>query len=100
MDNTEEIKVLTIVSYKYLPAKLGGQKGIAFFYDFFSSLVKTTCVSIKDTDVSCAKNYEVLNILSNGKFRYANPIYFFTLKKIIRQKKITHVILEHPYYGW
>lgn len=100
MANTKEIRALAIVSYKYLPAKLGGQKGIAFFYDFFSSLVTTTCVSVKDTAVSDAKDYEVLNILQNGKLRYINPVYFFILKKIIRQRKITHLILEHPYYGW
>lgn len=100
MDKTIEIRVLTLIPYTFLPARLGGQKNIALFFKFFSALVKITCVSVKDNDTSLVTEYEILNILQNGKLRYANPFYFFTLKKIIRQKKITHLMVEHPYYGW
>ncbi|MGG9964527.1 glycosyltransferase [Ferruginibacter sp. SUN106] len=100
MVNTEEIKVLALMPYKFLPAKMGGQKHFALFVKFFSSLIPTICVSVKDNDVSQVKEYEVLNIIENGKFRYANPLYFFTLRKIIKEKKITHLMIEHPYYGW
>lgn len=100
MDNTSEIKVLTLISYKFLPAKLGGQKNIALFFKFFSQLIHITCVSVKENDITCVKEYEVLNIIEDGQFRYANPIYFFKLKKIIKEKKITHLMVEHPYYGW
>jgi glycosyltransferase involved in cell wall biosynthesis len=41
-----------------------------------------------------------MNILSNSTWRYINISYFFLIRKIIRQKKATHLILEHPYYGW
>ncbi|MFM2326095.1 MAG: hypothetical protein RIR31_297 [Bacteroidota bacterium] len=100
MNKPEEIRVLTLISYKFLPAKLGGQKNIALFFKFFSSLIPTTCVTVKDNDTSCVTEYEVLNIIQNGRLRYMNPFYFFTLKKIIRSKKITHLMVEHPYYGW
>jgi polysaccharide biosynthesis protein PslH len=100
MDNTRQIKVLTLISYKFLPAKLGGQKNIALFFKFFAGLIPTTCVTVKASDPSCVKEYEVLNIISNRQFRYANPLYFFSIKKIIKQKKITHLMIEHPYYGW
>ena len=79
---------------------MGGQKGIAFFYRFFAPLVNLTCVTTKSNDASDVTQYEVLKIFGNSKFRYANPFYFFTLKKIIAKKEITHVIIEHPYYGW
>jgi polysaccharide biosynthesis protein PslH len=100
MDKPGEIKVLTLVSYKFLPPKIGGQKNIALFFKFFAELVSTTCVTVKDNDTSFVKEYEVLNILQNGKLRYINLFYFFTLKKIIKKKKITHLMIEHPYYGW
>jgi glycosyltransferase involved in cell wall biosynthesis len=41
-----------------------------------------------------------LNILSNSRWRYINPFIFFTLYKQIRKQKASHLILEHPYYGW
>ena len=91
--------VLSLVSYKIFPAKLGGQKGIALFNEYFSFHHKLICVTIKDNDPSIAK-YEMLNILSNSKLRYINIFYFFKLRKIIRQHHIDHLILEHPYYGW
>ena len=79
---------------------MGGQKGIALFYQFLAPQVTLTCVTTKSNDAVGVKEYEVLNVLSDSKFRYANPYYFFKLKTIIRQKKITHLIIEHPYYGW
>ena len=100
MNKPGETRVLTLISYKFLPPKLGGQKNIALFFKFFSSLVKTTCVTVRDNDIGWGKEYEVLNILQNGKLRYANIFYFFALRKILKEKKITHLMIEHPYYGW
>jgi polysaccharide biosynthesis protein PslH len=92
--------VISIVSYPFLPAKVGGQKGIALFNKYFSRFVTLYCVSTLKNDPKAAEGYEVMNILSNSKFRYVNPLYFFKIRKIIRQKKATHLVLEHPYYGW
>ena len=39
-------------------------------------------------------------ILGSSKLRYANPLLFFKIKKLIKQKEITDLIIVHPYYGW
>ncbi|MDQ2721444.1 MAG: glycosyltransferase family 4 protein [Bacteroidota bacterium] len=91
--------VLSIVSYKIFPAKLGGQKGIALFNEYFSGYHNLFCVTIKNNDPSFA-SYKVFNLLSNSRFRYINIFYFGLIKKIIKENKISHIILEHPYYGW
>ena len=96
-----KIRVLGIASYRFLPAITGGQKGIALFYKYFSRLVECYCASVKDIPVEAKEgDYTLLPIFSNSKFRYINPFYYFFLRKIIREKGISHVILEHPYYGW
>jgi hypothetical protein len=92
--------VLSIVSYNFLPPKMGGQKGIAFFYRFFSKKVKLTCVTTSSNDTAYADGYSVLPVISETKFRYINIFYFFKIRKIIRDNQISHVIIEHPYYGW
>ena len=69
MDKKEEIRVLTLISYKFLPANLGGQKNIALFFKFFSSFIPTTCVTVKDNDISLVKEYEIMNIIQDGKMR-------------------------------
>ncbi|MGN6533298.1 MAG: glycosyltransferase family 4 protein, partial [Ginsengibacter sp.] len=91
--------VLSIVTYKIFPAKLGGQKGIALFNQYFSKQQNLFCFTIKDNDPSLAP-YPVFNLLGNSPSRYINIFYFGLIKKIIRKNNISHIILEHPYYGW
>ncbi|MCC6286981.1 MAG: glycosyltransferase family 4 protein [Chitinophagaceae bacterium] len=100
-DSNEQIRVLAIAPYRFLPAMNGGQKNIALFYKYLSALISFTCATVKGTTKSNADgNYDLLPIFSGSPLRYINPFYFFVLKKIIRERNITHVMLEHPYYGW
>lgn len=91
--------VLSIVTYKIFPAKLGGQKGIALFNQYFSKQVNLFCFTIEDNDPSHA-SYRIFNELASHPLRYVNLFYFARLKRIIRENNITHILLEHPYYGW
>jgi len=92
--------IVSIASYPFLPAKVGGQKNVALFYKYFCRYQHLICISTKKNDTSAAEGYQVLNILSNSKLRYINIFYFFLIKKIIKENKATHLMIEHPYYGW
>lgn len=94
------VNILSLVPYKFLPPDMGGQKGIAFFNRYLSRHINIYCVTIKDNSQTATEGYTIKNILSNGPSRYFNPFYFFTLSRIIREEQITHLIIEHPYYGW
>ncbi len=94
------VNILSLVPYKFLPPDMGGQKGIAFFNRYLNRLVSLTCVTVKGNTEQASEAYPIKNILSNGPSHYINPFYFFTLRHIIREEKITHLIIEHPYYGW
>ncbi|MEO8852457.1 MAG: hypothetical protein ABI359_01675, partial [Ginsengibacter sp.] len=61
--------VLSIVTYKIFPAKLGGQKGIALFNEYFSKQETLFCFTIQDNDPSLI-SYKVFNQLSNSPSRY------------------------------
>lgn len=98
--NNINIKVVTIIPYKVLPARLGGEKGIALFNKYLGKTVPLTAITTRNNDAECAENYEVLNIISNSKLRYINIFLYFTVRKILQDKKATHLIIEHPYYGW
>ncbi|MEO8414079.1 MAG: glycosyltransferase family 4 protein [Ginsengibacter sp.] len=91
--------VLSIVSYKIFPAKFGGQKGIANFNEYFSKYHTLYCVTVR-ANAAAAAPYTIINKLGNSQLRYINIFYFRLLRKIIRQHNISHIILEHPYYGW
>src|SRR5436305_13908246 len=94
------MNIISLVSYPFLPARSGGEKGIALFYKYFSRFHPVTIVTIEKNSPAYADGYELLNIIGNSKLRYINPLIFFRLRNIIRRKNITHLILEHPYYGW
>ena len=95
------INVLGIASYRFLPANTGGQKYIALFYKYFSAFKNFCCASVVDIPVEKKEGqYEILPVFSKSPLRYINILYYFSLKRIIRDKSITHILLEHPYYGW
>lgn len=95
-----KIHVLNIIPYRVLPPKFGGQKAIAFFNEYLGREINLTCISPSNNIADAPVSYELLPILSTGKFRYCNLLYFFKIRKIIREKGITHIMGEHPYYGW
>ena len=94
------IKVASLVSYQVIPAKMGGQKGIYFFLRYFSKYCQLVCYTIKNNQPQGQENFIVKNILGNGRLRYINLLYFFKLRKEFKKDGITHLVIEHPYYGW
>ncbi|MBA4166798.1 MAG: glycosyltransferase family 4 protein [Chitinophagaceae bacterium] len=96
----EGIKIVSIIPYKIFPAQLGGEKGIAVFNEYLAEKVSMTVVTVKSNQPQYAKGYTLLNILSDSKLRYANLFLFFRLKNILIKEKATHLLIEHPYYGW
>lgn len=91
--------VLSIVTYRVFPAETGGQRAICFFNRYLSQKQRLCCFTVKPNDPSFA-SYKVFNYLADRPSRYINPFYYITLRRIIKENAITHVILEHPYYGW
>lgn len=99
MDNKRP-KILSIIPYKILPAKLGGEKGIAVFNEYLAKQAELIGVTTKNNDPHLANGYRLLNILSDSRTRYGNPFLVSKIKKLITAFNITHLITEHPYYGW
>lgn len=94
------MKVASLVPYKIMPARMGGQKGIYLFLKFVSQKVPVVCYTSNDNEPGIAENFTVKKILGTGSSRYYNLFNFFKLKKDFKREGITHLILEHPYLGW
>ncbi|MBK8144097.1 MAG: glycosyltransferase family 4 protein [Bacteroidetes bacterium] len=92
------IRILSIVPYQVFPAVMGGQKGIALFYRYLSQLLPLTVLTIQNN--TSHENYKVISTLSNARWRYMNPLLFFTLRRLSKEQSITHLLFEHPYYAW
>ncbi len=78
---------------------MGGQKGIALFYDFLSKEMEVTLISAESPAPASFKG-DFIPVLGSRFSRYANPALFKKVRNIIKNKKCTHIFLEHPYMGW
>jgi polysaccharide biosynthesis protein PslH len=92
--------IVSLVSYSFLPANIGGQKAIAIFHKYLARRVRLICVSVKKNDPTRADGYELRNILSNSPLRYVNPFYFFTIRRVLKQTGASALLIEQPYFGW
>jgi hypothetical protein len=96
-----DINIAALISYRIYPAKMGGQKGIALFYEYLSKLTPVKLITIRDNaNHETPPGIQIVPLLSNSKLRYINFFYFFRVKNYIRKNNISHLIIEHPYFGW
>jgi glycosyltransferase involved in cell wall biosynthesis len=93
-------KVAGIISYRFLPADSGGRKAIALFNRYFSRQVQLTCITTRNNGTDPLAGYTQEKLFDTAATRYANPLYFYQIRKIIREHHITHITIDHPYYGW
>jgi len=94
------LTILSIIPYKVFPATVGGQKNIALFNEYLAKECKLICATVKSNDPQYAKGYKVLNFLPDKPYRYINIFSFLKFKKLIHETHATHLLLEHPYFGW
>ena len=95
-DGNDDIVVGLLAPYGIYPTTSGGKKYIVLFSRYLREIFP---VHMFTTSV-VPNEQQVHPVLGESKLRYANPMLFFTLKKIIEEKKITHLIIEHPYFAW
>lgn len=70
------------------------------FNEYLAKQVPLTGITTKNNDPSLARGYRLLNILSNNKLRYGNIFLYFRIRSLIKKENASHLITEHPYYGW
>jgi polysaccharide biosynthesis protein PslH len=92
-------KILSVVWYKVLPAKYGGQKGIALFNKYLSREIELVCLCSKNNEEPGELNYKLIPDLPLSKTQFLNPFCWYKIISTVKKEKITHLILEHPYHG-
>ncbi|MEO8174628.1 MAG: glycosyltransferase family 4 protein [Sediminibacterium sp.] len=91
--------VLGIVSFKVFPAQMGGQKGVANFYQHLSSHTKVM-LAVEKENTALGIDYTVLPFLYHHKWGFANLRYVYRLRKLIKEESIDVICIEHSYLGW
>lgn len=91
-------RILSVVWYRILPARFGGQKGIAEFNEELSRHHALYCLCSSNNDPSAA-SYPVMPELPVSRGQVVNPANWFRIMRRARTLEATHLLLEHCYYG-
>jgi polysaccharide biosynthesis protein PslH len=94
------MKILSLVPYKIFPPVSGGQKCISLFNSYLGKKADLTCIALRSDLPNHSLGYRLLNKFPDSRLRYINPTIFFPLRKLIQREKISHLIIEQPYFGW
>jgi glycosyltransferase involved in cell wall biosynthesis len=88
------------VPYPVFPISNGGHKAIAEFLYFLSREIEVEVLTVEANEPRFAQGYQIDNSLSGSRFRYIDFRLRWKIAKIIQEKAITHLMIEHPYFGW
>lgn len=95
----DNIKILSVVWFRVLPANYGGQKGTALFNEHIAQQAVLLCICSENNQPSTA-SYPIVNTLPITKLQFLNPFCWRQIYKLAKKENITHLVLEYPYYGF
>lgn len=100
--SNRRVHLLTLISYKFLPAKLGGHLAHLYFHNYISQYLDSIVVAKKSNDVVTeleVVKFELIPLFGRKYSPYIPLSYFFDLIQIVREKKIDVLMCSHPYMG-
>lgn len=100
MTHLDTRALLGIVSYRIYPAENGGQQSIATFYAELNKRVTLTLLVSRDNELEPGNHLSVFPVLYSGYLSWMNLLLVFKIKKLIRQRNITCMLVDHSYYAW
>jgi len=95
---TEMTRVLALVTYRIIPTLMGGQKGVAFFYEALEKHTEVLLALSQNNEVPETDHQKKL--LYTNRLLPLNGLRIGVLKKWIQQEKVQLLIAEHSYAGW
>ena len=94
----QNIKIVSLVWYKTLPAQFGGQQAIVGLNEALGKQENLICLCSKNNQPSGDESFTTYPILPNSKWQFINPITWWIIYSFCKKEKTTHVIVEHPYH--
>ncbi len=91
---------LGLVTYRVYPPLMGGQKGVAHFYDHLCKEQPVVLALSKNNALPAGTGMPSLPVLHQNKVVFFNLFRIGLLKKIVKEKCIRLIVAEHSYTGW
>ena len=90
--------VLGLVSFRIYPTLMGGQKGVALFYEYLQRHVSVLLAGSMDNVPT--ERVQMQRMLFPNKRIYRNLFKQASLRQLVISEKIDVIIAEHSYTGW
>lgn len=94
------MRVLALVTYRIFPTLMGGQKGVALFYEHLQKHIHVVLALSNDNILSGNEPVDAVKVLHRNRWIFLNCFHIGVLKKLARQHNIHLIIAEHSYAGW
>lgn len=92
--------LLGIVSYTIYPAENGGQQSIATFYAELNKKVSLTLLVSRDNAIDPETGIATFPVLYSGFLSWMNLFLLYKIRRLIQQRNITCLLVDHSYYAW
>ncbi len=94
----QNIKIVSLVWYKILPAQFGGQQAIVGLNEALGKQVSLICLCSKNNQPSGNESFTTYPILPNSKWQFINLFTWLLIYSFCKKEKVTHLIVEHPFH--
>ncbi len=92
------VRIVGLVSFRIYPTHMGGQKGVALFYQHLQNYAKVILAGSNDNVPT--EKADMQRILFPNKKMYRNVSRLKDLEQVVNEKSIELIIAEHSYTGW
>ncbi|MCW3073837.1 MAG: glycosyltransferase family 4 protein [Flaviaesturariibacter sp.] len=93
------MKLISVVWFKVLPAKFGGQKGTALFNKYLAERFELSCLCSSNNEKDASANYKLINKLPISKWQFIDPFCWKAILQSAKKEGANALILEYPYHG-
>lgn len=96
-----KLKLLTLISYKFLPARTGGEIAHVHFHNHIADYLDNYVVgSAKNNAEGTRLKFKLVSLFKNKYLTYLQLPYLFSLLLLIKKEKIDFIMCSHPYLGF
>jgi hypothetical protein len=102
MNQDSQLRLLSLISYTFLPAKLGGHIAHVFFHNSLSTYCDDVVVSADRNQVDPLRqpiSFRLKKVFRKSLTPYIPFSYFFELSRIIKEENRNAIFCSHPYLG-
>lgn len=99
--NSEEVRLLTLISYPFIPATSGGHIAHVHIHNYLSKIIENHVAGSSKNEL--AKSKEPIFFYFHPVFKKISPYlplsYLFSLIKLVKKENINTIMCSHPYLG-